>query len=70
MPDEYQQKLRQAIVGFKIVIDEIQAKEKLGQHRSISDQQGVFNGLKCQPHADAAQLAHYMNQRDIGKGNG
>lgn len=27
MPDEYQQKLRQAIVGFKIVIDEIQAKK-------------------------------------------
>jgi transcriptional regulator len=70
MPDEYQQKLRQAIVGFKIVIDEIQAKEKLGQHRSMSDQQGVFSGLSASPHADATQLAHYMNQRDIGKGNG
>lgn len=70
MPDEYQQKLRQAIVGFKIVIDEIQAKEKLGQQRSISDQQSVFNGLSASTHADATQLAHYMNQRDIGKGNG
>lgn len=69
MPDDYQQKLRQGIVGFKIVIDEIHAKEKLGQHRSISDQQGVFSGLNASPHADAAQLAHYMDQRDIGRGN-
>lgn len=69
MPDEYQQKLRQAIVGFKIVIDEIQAKEKLGQHRSSGDQQGVFSSLSASPHPDAKQLAQYMLQRDIGRGN-
>lgn len=69
MPDDYQQKLRQGIVGFKIVIDEIQAKEKLGQHKSMDDQQGVFNGLSASANTDASQLAHYMEQRDIGKGS-
>lgn len=45
IPDDYLEEMRQAIVGFKIVVDDIQAEE-LGQHRRVADQQGVFAALK------------------------
>ncbi|WJG09187.1 FMN-binding negative transcriptional regulator [Aliiglaciecola sp. LCG003] len=69
MPKSYQRKLDQAIVGFKIVIDDIQAKEKLGQHRSAADQNSVFTALQTSPHADARQLASYMQLRNLGTGS-
>lgn len=68
MPDDYQAKLRAAVVGFKIVLDEIQAKEKLGQHRKIEDQQGVYSALQNAKHSDAASLAAYMQKRNLGTG--
>ncbi|MCK7458899.1 hypothetical protein [Idiomarina aminovorans] len=69
MPPDYQSKLRQAVVGFKILVDEIQAKEKLGQHRKVADQEGVFSALNESGHADAAALASYMQKRKLGVGN-
>ncbi|WP_243756259.1 FMN-binding negative transcriptional regulator [Shewanella sp. BF02_Schw] len=58
--DDYQQKLAKGIVGFKIVIDELQGKQKLGQHRNQSDQQGVVQGLSLSNRADEKQLLAYI----------
>lgn len=69
MPSDYQLKLRNAVVGFKIVIDEIQAKEKLGQHRKPEDQKGVFAGLQRSKDLNAAGLCAYMEKRNVGKGS-
>lgn len=69
MPDEYQAKLRNGVVGFKIIIDEIHAKEKLGQHRIIEDQLGVLAELKQSKNADAESLAAYMAKRKLGIGS-
>lgn len=69
MPADYQSKLRQAVVGFKIVVDEIHAKEKLGQHRKTADQEGVFTALNESDHADATALALYMQKRKLGAGD-
>lgn len=68
MPEEFLSKKRQAIVGFKIVIDEIQAKEKLGQHKNQGDQNGVFTALGNSKSADNKELASYMKKRNIGTG--
>lgn len=68
MPADYQQRLRQAVVGFRIVVDEIQAKEKLGQHRKVEDQQGVYRALQQSTSADAVSLAAYMQKRHKGTG--
>ena len=67
--DDYQQKLAKGIVGFKIVIDELQGKQKLGQHRNQSDQQGVVKGLSRSNRADEKQLLTYMMNNNIGLGN-
>ncbi|MBI6550410.1 FMN-binding negative transcriptional regulator [Xenorhabdus lircayensis] len=68
MPEEFLNKQRQAIVGFKIIIDEIQAKEKLGQHKSRGDQNGVFTALSESKSIDDKELANYMKIRNIGTG--
>jgi len=69
MPVDYQLKLRSGVVGFKIVIDEIQAKEKLGQHRRPEDQQGVFAGLQKAKNLNALGLCAYMKKRNVGTGS-
>lgn len=69
MPCDYQAKLNKAIVGFKIVITNIQAKEKLGQQRKHADQLGVYQALLASNREDARMLAHYMSQRNLGKGS-
>lgn len=38
--------LRRSIVGFKISVEQINFKMKLGQNRSVADQEGVLRGLK------------------------
>jgi len=69
MPDDYQLKLRSGVVGFKIAIEEIQAKEKLGQHRKAEDQIGVFAGLQDAKEINAANLRAYMEKRKVGIGS-
>lgn len=69
MPDDYQQKLSKVLIGFKIEIQQIEGKHKLGQHRSQADQQGTVAGLARSKHADASALLSYMQQIGIGLGN-
>lgn len=68
MPDDYRQKLQQAVVGFKISLTGIQAKEKLGQHKKAEDQAAVYQALKQSPYTEAQELATYMEQRELGLG--
>ena len=68
MPVNYQHKLAKAIVGFKIEIEQIEGKQKLGQHKTVADQQGTMAGLSRSKHSDAAALLAYMQQVGIGIG--
>lgn len=69
MPQEYVEKLLKAVVGFKIVVDEIHAKEKLGQHKNSEDQLSVFAALDQSQSNDSIQLASYMKRRGLGNGS-
>ena len=68
MPDAYQQKLARAIVGVKVTITELSGKLKLGQHRSVADQQGVFAALSNNPKPEAQALAALMQQLQLATG--
>jgi transcriptional regulator len=68
MPANYQHKLAKAIVGFKIEIEQIEGKHKLGQHKSAADQQGTVAGLQDSKHLDSLALLAYMQQTGIGIG--
>ena len=65
LPGDYQAKLLRGIIGIKIKLDSIQAKEKLGQHKSIADQLGVVAGLKKDKHPDAQSLLSYMLKTEL-----
>ncbi|UJF21542.1 FMN-binding negative transcriptional regulator [Shewanella sp. OMA3-2] len=68
IPKQFQDKLAKGIVGFKIVITELQGKQKLGQHRSSLDQKGVVEGLSKSPGIDEQQLLKYMINQNIALG--
>jgi len=68
MPEEYIDKLSQEIVGFRVIVGSIQAKEKLGQHRKREDQMGVYHALTQSASAESRALAEYMLNRNIGTG--
>lgn len=69
IPDSYKDKLSKGIVGFKLVIMDIQGKEKLGQHRSAGDQQGVVDGLGQSRNTQATELLTYMHNTGVGLGD-
>jgi transcriptional regulator len=69
MPPDYQARLRKGVVGFKILVDDIHAKEKLGQHRKTDDQEGVFSALRQSAPPDAVALSGYMKKRKLGVGS-
>ncbi len=68
MPADYQQKLRHAVVGFKISISQWQGKEKLGQHQSAEAQASVWQQLQQSADPHSQLLAHYMAARKLGTG--
>jgi len=66
--EQYRDKLLKGIVGGKITITNIEGKEKLGQHRTKEDQQGVVAGLHASNSPDGNQLLSYMRKTNIGLG--
>ena len=65
---EYQKKLSHGIVGFKISMDVIDAKVKLGQHRTKEDQQGVTAALSQSSSPEHQALVNYMQALKLGIG--
>ena len=68
MPLDYQHKLAKGIIGFRIDIDRVEAKAKLGQHRSQADQLGTVKGLMNSNSPDAQQLLAIMERLSLGLG--
>ncbi|GHG03673.1 FMN-binding negative transcriptional regulator [Thalassotalea marina] len=68
MTKEYQQKLLKGIVGFSMKVEQIEAKAKLGQHRTAADQKAVAESLSLQGSANSEQLLALMRQWKIGVG--
>ncbi len=59
LPDDYYQKMRQAIVVFELPITRIEGKFKLSQNRSEADQESVIAHLASSPYpldVETAQL--------------
>ncbi|WP_424237148.1 FMN-binding negative transcriptional regulator [Bhargavaea ginsengi] len=52
-----------AVVGFKIKVDEIQAAYKLSQNRNSTDYGNIIDGLRNECCSDANQMAALMEKR-------
>lgn len=70
LSDTYNRQLLPGIVGFRIRLDDIQGKAKLGRHRSQADQAGVMAGLRSSGQPQAQQLWHFLAAHQHDEENG
>lgn len=68
MPADFEARLLQAVVGFRLEIDSLDGKHKLGQHRRPADQRGVHRALGPASEDGARALAAYMRRTGLGTG--
>lgn len=69
MPTDTINKMLSGIVGISITLDKIEGINKLGQHKSNTDQQHTYQNLCHSKDADAQSLARYMHSVNLGLGN-
>ena len=59
-PAAYVQGQLRAIVGVEILVEQVEAKAKLSQNRSLEDRRGTIAGLDAEPAAPAHEVASAM----------
>ena len=68
LPPDFRAKQLQAIVGFRMPIERIEAKFKLGQNRTQADRAGTFAGLEREPDGASRELAAFARRYYAAKG--
>lgn len=60
LPDDYKLNMMKGIVGFEIVVDDLQGKKKISQNRSEIEQQNIITELSNSADSAAKDMAGYM----------
>ncbi|SDP72357.1 negative transcriptional regulator, PaiB family [Mucilaginibacter sp. OK268] len=60
LSDDYKQKMMKGIVGFEIIVDDLQAKKKLSQNRSEQEKENIINTLSKSTNTTENEIAEYM----------
>ncbi len=63
LPEDYRSGLMKGIVGFEIVVDELQGKSKLSQNRSETERQNIITELSNHTDTTARDIADYMKSQ-------
>jgi transcriptional regulator len=63
-PDKFIAGQLRAIVGVEMLIQRVEAKDKLSQNRTPQDRAGVIAALQSEPDADAREIAGLMAHRE------
>ncbi len=63
-PEAFVEGQLRAIVGMELVIEQVEAKEKLSQNRTDQDRVNVIEALKKEPDSRALQIAELMIARE------
>ncbi len=50
------------IIGFEIIVDELQAKKKLSQNKTEHERQNIINDLSNKPDTVEQEIAAYMSK--------
>ena len=61
LPGDYQSKMIKGIVGFEIVVTDLQAKSKLSQNRSEVEKDNIIHSLSESPSESEREIAQYMS---------
>lgn len=60
--NDYKNKMIKGIVAFRIIVDEVQAKQKLSQNKKDSEKQNIINALKQSEDRNENLIAEYMKK--------
>lgn len=61
-PEDYKLKMSKGIVAFEIHITDLQAKKKLSQNRTATEQKNIIDSLSKSTDSNEATIAEYMQQ--------
>jgi transcriptional regulator len=67
LPPDYLDDALRAIVGFRMPVERIEAKFKLGQNRTEADRAGTFAGLEREADRASQELAAFARRYYAGK---
>lgn len=62
MPEDFKLKMMQGIVGFEIVVDDLQAKKKLSQNKTERERNNIITELSSKPDSTERDIAAYMSR--------
>lgn len=62
MPEDFKLKMMQGIVGFEIVVDDLQAKKKLSQNKTEKEREKIIAELSGKSDSTERDLAIYMSR--------
>jgi len=60
LPHEFRSKMIKGIVGFEIVVNDLQTKSKLSQNRSEVEKENIIHSLSESPSESEREIAQYM----------
>ncbi len=60
LPDQYRMNMIKGIVGFSMVVTELQAKKKISQNRSEGEKEKIVDSLSESKDTNAQLIAEYM----------
>ena len=60
LPDQYRMNMIKGIVGFSMVVTELQAKKKISQNRSEGEKEKIVQSLAKSEDTNAQLIAEYM----------
>lgn len=62
LPEDYKSKMMNGIIAFEIEVTDLQAKKKLSQNRTDTEQQNIIHSLEQSADANEREIAEYMKK--------
>jgi len=61
LPNDFKLKMMNGITGFEIIVEDLQAKKKLSQNKSIEEREKIIAELSNKPDFNEKAIAEYMS---------
>jgi transcriptional regulator len=61
LPHDFKLKMMNGITGFEIIVDDLQAKKKLSQNKSVEERERIITDLISKPDSNEKAIAEYMS---------
>lgn len=65
LPEDYKLKMVKGIVAFEVILTDLQAKKKLSQNKTNTEQMRIIETLSNSDNSNERDIAEYMNQNQI-----